>query len=240
MTPCHGRAALWGMALTMIVNRPFARGVVLPGVFRPRSDTWLLARAAAREPLPRGARILELCAGPAFAGIAAARACGGDLVTVDVSRRAVLNARVNGLANGVRISARRGDLFAAVAGERFDLILANPPYVPGPDPPGAGPARGWEAGEDGRAVLDRICAEAPRFLLANGTLLLVHSEICGTHRTLGAYTRSGLLADIAAREQGPFGPLVRARRAELEAGGLLRPGQDTEEIVVARGRVTST
>src|SRR4051812_34132017 len=189
------RSTRAGMAPAMIVSRREVRGVVLPGVFRPLSDTWLLAEAACRE--EPAARILELCAGPAFAGIAAARHSGGHLTTVDVSRRAALNARLNARLNGVPISARRGDLFAAVAGETFDLILANPPYVPGTDPPQRGAARGWEAGANGRAVLDRICAEAPAHLAPGGTLLLVHSEVCGTDATLGAYTGSGLLADIA-------------------------------------------
>jgi methylase of polypeptide subunit release factors len=38
-----------------------------------------------------------------------------------------------------------------VRGERFDLILANPPYVPGPPPSRRGAARAWDAGDDGRA-----------------------------------------------------------------------------------------
>jgi release factor glutamine methyltransferase len=223
-----------GKAAAMIVSRPEVRGVVLPGVFKPLSDTWLLAEAACRE--APAARVLELCAGPAFAGIAAARRSGGQLTTVDVSRRAMLNARLNARLNGVKLHARVGDLFNAVRGERFDLILGNPPYVPGPDPPARGAARGWDAGANGRAVLDRICAEAPDYLAPGGTLLLVHSEVCGTHTTLGAYTGQGLLADIAAREHGPLGPLLRARRPQLEAEGLLAPGQTVEEIVVARGR----
>src|SRR4051812_7020451 len=148
----------------MLVKGPLARGVVLPGVFRPLSDTWLLARAACRERPGPDARILELCAGPAFAGIAAARACGGRLTTVDVSRRAVLNARINARLNGVRIDARRGDLLAAVAGEQFDLILANPPYVPAVQDGD----RTTDAGRDGRAVLDRICAEVPGHLRPGG------------------------------------------------------------------------
>src|SRR5689334_21429486 len=100
------------------MTRPLRiRRLVLPGVFHPRSDTWLLASAAARERLPRGAAILELCAGPALAGITAARAHAGRLTAVDVSRRAQLNARVNARLNGVRVRALRGDLFQAVGGE---------------------------------------------------------------------------------------------------------------------------
>jgi release factor glutamine methyltransferase len=213
----------------MLVRKSPARGIVLPGVFRPRSDTWLLARAAAREPLPSGARILELCAGPAMAGITAARAHAGELVTVDVSRRAVLNARINAALNGVPVVALRGDLLEAVADQRFDLILANPPYVPGDAPPSSGAARAWEAGADGRVVLDRIIAEAPRHLTPGGTLLLVHSEFCDTPATLRAYTAGGLRADIAASETGPLGPLMRAAPSAR--------GHQAEEIVVARGKV---
>jgi release factor glutamine methyltransferase len=212
------------------------RGVVLPGVFRPRSDSWLLARAATRQGLRPGARVLELCAGPAFAGVAAARSARGSLTTVDVSRRAQLNARINGRLNGVPVRALRGDLLEPVAGERFDLILSNPPYVPGAPPPARGPARAWDAGEDGRAFLDRICAAAPAHLAPGGVLLLVHSDIVGADATLHAYTDRGLRADVAERERGPLGPLVRGRREALEAQGLLEADQQEEDVLILRGR----
>jgi len=212
------------------------RTVVLPGVFKPRSDTWLLADAARREPLPAGASVLELCAGPAIAGVAAARGRPALLTTVDVSLRAVANAVVNARLNGVRIRARRGDLLEPVAGERFDLIVANPPYLPGADPPARGPARAWEGGADGRAVLDRICAAAPARLKPGGVLMLVHSELCDPDATLAALSAAGLQADVAVRRRGRLGPLVRARRARLEARALLRPGQQTEDVFILRGR----
>ncbi|MBE2315996.1 methyltransferase [Solirubrobacter sp. CPCC 204708] len=212
----------------MLIRHQPARGIALPGVFKPRSDTWLLARTAAREPVRLHARILELCAGPALAGIVAARTHGAHLTTVDVSRRAVFCARVNARLNGVPITAHRGDLFAAVGDERFDLIIANPPYVPGGAPPSRGAARAWQAGPDGRVVLDRIISEAPRHLAPGGTLLLVHSEICGTPTTLRAYAAGGLQADIAASERGPLGPLMQAVS-----------DQQDEEIVVARGKASA-
>jgi release factor glutamine methyltransferase len=211
------------------------RFLVLPGAFHPRSDTWMLAAAARREPLPRGARVLELCAGPALAGVSAAMD-RASLSTVDVSRRAVANAWLNGRLNRVDVSARRGDLFDAVAGERFDLILANPPYVPGDDPPASGAARAWEGGSDGRAVLDRICARAAEHLTPAGSLLLVHSELCDPGRTCEQLEAAGLRAEIVVRERGPFGPLVEARRERLQRSGLLREGQTTEEVVVVRGQ----
>jgi release factor glutamine methyltransferase len=213
------------------------RGVVLPGVFRPRSDTWLLARTACRQRLPGNAGILELCAGPAFAGLAAARHAHARLTIVDVSRRAIVNARLNAKFHGVELNAHRGDLFDAVGDERFDLILANPPYVPGPPPPARGAARATDAGDDGRAILDRICAQAPSHLHPGGVVLIVHSEVCGTEATLDAYRRSGLAADVCASERGPLGPILQARRDQLEARGQLRPGQDTEDVLVLRGRL---
>ncbi|HET6548828.1 MAG TPA: HemK2/MTQ2 family protein methyltransferase [Solirubrobacter sp.] len=211
------------------------RAVFLPGVFRPRSDTRLLARVARAVPLQPGARVLELCAGPAIAGVTAARG-RALLTTVDVSRRAVFNAWLNARLNGVEVSARRGDLWEAVAGERFDLVLANPPYVPGPPPPERGAARAWDAGDDGRALLDRICSGVAAHLRPGGIVLLVHSELVGREATLGTLAEYGLGADVAACEHGPLGPLVSARRGELEARGILRPGQSSEDVFVLRGR----
>ena len=106
------------------------RLVTLPGVFRPISDTWLLADALDREPLAPGARVLDLCAGSGALAVRAALGGRRDVTAVDVSRRAVLTVRINAALNRVRVRARRGDLFAAVAGERFDAIVCNPPYVP--------------------------------------------------------------------------------------------------------------
>ena len=58
------------------------------------------------------------------------RSWRASVTAVDISRRAVLTARLNARLNGVRVRALRGDLLAPVAGEGFDLIVSNPPYVP--------------------------------------------------------------------------------------------------------------
>ena len=214
------------------------RLVVLPGVFRPLSDSRQLAHAACAQRLPRGASVLELCAGTGLAAIAAARCHGGRATTVDVSRRAQLNARLNGLLNGVPVRALRGDLLAPVGEEKFDLIVSNPPYVPAPDDelPRTGPRRAWDAGRDGRAFLDRICAEAPAHLRPGGVVLVVHSEIVDADATLGAFAAAGLRADVAARHHGPLGPLMRERAAILEARGMLAPGRREEDVLILRGR----
>jgi release factor glutamine methyltransferase len=214
------------------------RLVALPGVFRPISDTWLLADALDREPLPSGARVLDLCSGSGALAVRAALAGPRDVTAVDVSRRAVAAIRLNAALNGVKVRARRGDLLGAVAGERFDAIASNPPYVPAPSDelPARGPERAWDAGRDGRALLDRICAAAPDHLRPGGVVLLVHSSLLGVERTLEALRAGGLEASVAARERGPLGPLMNGRRAHLEAEGLLAPGAAEEVVVVVRGR----
>jgi release factor glutamine methyltransferase len=212
------------------------RLLALPGVFRPISDTWLLADALDAEPLPPGARVLDLCSGSGALAVRAARR--GEATAVDVSRRAVATIRINAALNGVRVRALRGDLFGAVPGERFHAIVSNPPYVPAPGDqvPARGRARAWDAGRDGRALLDRICAAAPEHLLPGGVLLVVHSSLLGYERTAELLSDGRLEVDLAAQERGPLGPLMKGRRAHLEAVGLLDPGQDEEDVLVVRGR----
>jgi release factor glutamine methyltransferase len=214
------------------------RLVIPPGVFRPISDTWLLADALDRESLPPGARVLDLCAGSGALAIRAALDGPRVVTAVDVSRRAVLAIRLNAALNRVRVRALRGDLFGAVAGERFDAIVSNPPYVPAPTDqlPVRGRARAWDAGRDGRALLDRICARARTHLRPGGLLLLVHSSLLGLEPTLEALSAHGLAVDVAVRRRGPLGPLMAGRRPHLEAAGMLRAAQDDEDVLVVRAR----
>jgi release factor glutamine methyltransferase len=212
------------------------RIATLPGVFRPISDTWLLA-GVLRELAP-GASVLDACTGSGALAVTAALAGARDVTAVDVSRRAVLTVRLNARLNGVPVRARRGDLFGSLHDQRYDVIVSNPPYVPDPSGdrlPTRGPQRAWDAGRDGRVVLDRLIAEAPLHLRPGGTLLVVHSEICGTDVTLDALRAAGLQPAVATRHRGPLGPLMRDRVDHLRAQGRLAPGQTEEEVVVIRG-----
>jgi len=208
----------------------------LPGVFRPRSDSWMLADLLAGDPHLPGARVLDLCTGSGALAITAARAGAREVVAVDVSRRSVLTARANAWLNGVRLSALRGDLFAPVAGERFDLIVSNPPYLPSTDDqlPRAGARRAWEAGADGRVLLDRIAEGAPRHLREGGALWLVHSSVCDPALTVRRLSERGLSAEVVRSEAGPLGPLLRARAPLLAERGMIDEDRMEEELVAIR------
>jgi len=209
-----------------------------PGVYRTEDDTDLLIGVMRRGSYAVDRRVLDIGTGSGALAIAAARAGATSVTAVDLSWRSVAATWMNSRLNRAAVSVRRGDLFAPVAGRRFELVVANPPYVPSESSvlPRHPIARAWDAGPDGRALLDRICAGAGDILTPNGDLLLVHSELSGTQRTLDALTEAGLRAQVLARASVPFGPVLRARSAMLESRGMIEPGQRIEKLVVIGAR----
>jgi release factor glutamine methyltransferase len=209
----------------------------LPGVHRPISDAWMLADAMRRELDGERKRVLDLCTGTGVLAITAAQE-GAESTAVDVSRRALASVRANGLLNGVRVEPLRGDLFEPVEGRMFDVIVTNPPYVPGASEklPERGIERAWYAGLDGRALVDRICAEAAAHMAPGGVLLIVHSSVNGEEETLRRLEAAGLDASIAARHRGSLGPLLSTQADALEERGLLTAGQHEEDVVIVRAQ----
>lgn len=195
----------------------------------------LLADAVAAEALD-GARVLDLCTGSGVVAVSAKQAGAEDVVAVDVSRRAVLAARINLWRTGGRSRVLRGDLFGAVPDGAYDLIVSNPPYVPSRHEslPTRGAARAWDGGRDGRTVVDRICDEAPGRLRPGGRMLLVHSDVADPDRTVERLARSGLDVSIVARRDVPYGPVMTRRAARLREARLIGDGPPVEQLVVIR------
>ncbi|NLU83549.1 HemK2/MTQ2 family protein methyltransferase [Rhodococcus sp. HNM0569] len=209
----------------------------LPGVYRPQDDTQLMRDAISAHSVPPDARVIDLCTGTGALAIHAAQ-CGAESVTaVDVSRRAVATARLNARLANTSIDVRRGDLTEPVAGNRYHLVVSNPPYVPAVRDrlPAAGRQRAWDAGVDGRALLDRVCAAAADLLEPGGTVLVAQSALSDVEKTLVMLEEHGLRADVRLRREIPFGPVLSSRRGMLENRGFLDAGQTTEEIVVVGG-----
>jgi release factor glutamine methyltransferase len=205
-----------------------------PGVYRADSDTSLLIDVLREGSYASGRRVLDIGTGTGALAVAAARGGAASVTAVDLSLRSVVATWLNSRLHRVCCTVRYGDLFAPVTGRQFDLIMANPPYVPATTTalPRHRIGRCWDGGLDGRAVLDRICIEGPALLAPGGRMLLVHSAVCDAQLTLKRLVDAGLHPEIRARATVPFGPVMRLRAAMLEARGLLEAGQREEELVV--------
>ena len=180
--------------------------------------------------------MLDVCTGTGLLALAGARMGAGEVHAVDVSCRAAVAARWNALVRGLPVTVHRGDFLREVTG-RFDVVTANPPYVPcaGAARHAGRRARAWDGGEDGRAYLDRLCAAAPRLMAENGVLLIAQSALADAGRTVELLREAGLRAAVTARAVQPFGPVMRSQAPWLEARGLIAPGRREEELVIVRG-----
>jgi ribosomal protein L3 glutamine methyltransferase len=124
--------------------------------------------------------VLDLCTGSGCLAILAALAFPESAIdAVDISADALAVAARNVAEYGLgdRVTLHQGDLFAPLAGRRYDVILTNPPYV---DAPGMGalppeyanePALALAAGADGLDIVRRIVEAAPAHLVPQGGLL---------------------------------------------------------------------
>ncbi|WP_428985989.1 HemK2/MTQ2 family protein methyltransferase [Streptomyces pyxinicus] len=204
-------------------------------MYAPQDDTELLAEALREEILPPGSRVLDVGTGSGALALEAARR-GAEVTAVDVSRRAVWTARLNAWTMRLPVRIHRGNLFGPVGDRTYDLILANPPYVPAPHAARTprGRSRAWDAGADGRMLLDRICRDAPALLRPGGVLLTVHSALSDPDRTLELLRSAGLKAAVVRRRWIGLGPVLRSREEWLRRRGLLEASEDREELVVIR------
>jgi carbamoyltransferase len=121
------------------------------------------------------ARVLDLAAGSGVLSIAAVRAGAAQVVALEVHPRARALAGFNIVLNGCedRIEIREGnaDFFAPVAGQRFDYLMANPPFTL--DPPAGASPRDTSAGAYGLHLVEAIFAQLDRFLTEHGHAQIV-------------------------------------------------------------------
>jgi release factor glutamine methyltransferase len=200
-----------------------------------------LIEAMTRAGAVTGRRVLDLCTGSGAVAVAAAQLGARSVTAFDICPDAVACTRANAADAGVCVDARVGMWVDAFLAGPFDVVVSNPPYVPtGPDadleriPATVGPATAWNAGLDGREVLNPICDSASELLTAGGTMLIVQSEFSDTEQSLRRLRGGGLHAEVVLSQLIPFGPVLTARAIWMEGIGMLPVGRREEEIVVIR------
>lgn len=148
---------------------------------RPDTETLVDAALARSAHVSMSMRQLDLCTGSGCVAIAMARQRPtAQVFASDISPDALAVARDNALRLGAyNVAFAEGDLFAPFAGKRFDVITANPPYIPSPeiatlqpDVRDHEPRLALDGGEDGLAIVRRIVSEAPEHLVAGGLLAI--------------------------------------------------------------------
>ena len=158
---------------------------VTPDVLIPRPETELLVDLAAeRARAMDSPQIVDLGTGSGIVAILLARQCPQASVSaVDISAAALAVAKANAGRHGVAIDFYAGHWYAPLGGKRFNLIVANPPYVADGDPHLHQNGLPYEprnalsdgvAGGDGMACLQEIVAGAAAHLRPDGWLLMEH------------------------------------------------------------------
>lgn len=177
-----------GEPLAYLVGEAEFRGRIFqvsPDVLIPRPETEVLIELALEKLRGLEApKVLDLGTGSGIVAISLALECpAARIVAVDLSNEAISVARNNAGRLGAQVKFRIGDWFAPVAGEQFDLVVANPPYVAEGDPHLLRDGLPFEPqlaltdqehGGDGLACIRRIVAAAPAHLKPGGWLLFEH------------------------------------------------------------------
>lgn len=189
------------VVLESVAGRPI---LVLPTVMNPVLffTGRLLAETLAADPSgflkPAGSRrnasVLDLGTGSGVAAVFAAQ-WAGHVVAVDINPAAVRCTRINALLHGVehKVEVLHGDLFEPVLGRRFDLILFNPPYLPGQ------PRTMFERALRSEGLAERFAAGLADHLAGGGYALLLLSSIGDEAGWLEPLRRGGFACRPAAQ-----------------------------------------
>ncbi len=257
MPPAYGAATLLDSERAAVLARIDARIARKPlayitgeawfgGLAFKVDETVLIPRSPIAELIEQGFepwlqaipnRILDLCTGSGCIGIAcAAHFTDAQVDLVDLSDAALKIAEFNAEQHGVegRIDVIQSDLFAALRGRKYDLIVTNPPYVSEAEMRTLAsefshePELGLVSGSDGLDAPLSILTEASQYLTANGVLVL---EVGASESTLLAvlpdlpgewveFARGGSgVVVISARDLAAYQPQLK--RAVAERSGEL-------------------
>jgi release factor glutamine methyltransferase len=171
--------------------------VVWPDVLNPvvfRTGEWFAVSLRCLIRDAKGKRALDMGTGSGACAIFAARA-GCRVTAVDVNPEAVRCAHINVMLNRLeqQVEVREGDLFGPVAGERFDLVLFNPPFFRGQ------PKTLFDLAWRSVDVLERFAAGLASVLTCGGEALILLSTDGDGETMIQALLSNGFDVSVAAR-----------------------------------------
>lgn len=200
-----GEHEFWGLPL-----------FVDPHVLVPRPDTETVVEVAVKARADKAApcRVLDLCTGSGAIALALAKELpAATVIATDVSAEAVAIATKNVERNGMsgRVEVRHGDLFAPIAGERFDVVAFNPPWLTTSDDRHAAALR-LDTG-----LPARFAAQLGDHLASSGRAILVLSTTADTDGWLAPLRAEGFVASVLlTRDRGS--EILTAWRVAQPAG----------------------
>ncbi|MAY70828.1 MAG: protein-(glutamine-N5) methyltransferase, release factor-specific [Halomonas sp.] len=206
-----GEREFWGLTLA-----------TSPSTLIPRPDTETLVEAALARADAKSGILLDLGTGTGAIALAfASERPDWQVEGVDLSPEAVALARRNAERHGLAVRFRQSNWFDALGDERFDLIVANPPYIDPQDPHlGQGdvrfePSSALVAADHGLADLFAIAERARNFLNPGGWLLMEHgyqqAQRVREHLEALGYVHCDSVHDLGGHPRVTLGQWCRQR-----------------------------
>ncbi len=192
-------------------------------VLVPRHDTETVIQVVLDQVGERQApwRVLDVCTGSGVLAVTLARElAAARVVATELSPAAAEVARANAARLGVadRVEVREGDLLASVAGEVFDVVVANPPYIATAviatldREVQREPRQALDGGVDGLDLLRRLVVAAPDHVAPGGLLVLEHGHDQGEAVRALCDATGGFAPAATVRDLGKQPRVTWARR----------------------------
>lgn len=183
------------LVLEWVAERPF---LILPQVFNPALfwTSEFMAQALNERLIPPGSRLLDMGTGSGVGAVFAAQ-WAEQVTAVDINPAAARCARINALLNEVEdcVTVKEGDLFTAVPGETFDVILFNPPYFRGR------PQNSLDRAFRAEDVIERFSSQLRQHLNPDGYALVLLSSVGDEDRFLALFRQDGYRTQIEVRQE---------------------------------------
>ena len=148
---------------------------VMPEVYNPSDDSFLLHKVV--DGVTPGKSFLEMGPGTGLLSVHAAK-LGARVTAADINPHAVECTARNAARNGVRMDVVRSDLFEKIQGN-YDVIVFNPPYLPGPASSTSWIERAWSGGGEGSETAVQFLNDAWKHLSPGGRIFMILSSVGG-------------------------------------------------------------